>query len=271
MDSDLIYEIYGIFEENSDGKKSRSYIYWLIGNKINEYTSKRPMRKDITGALANQLEESLSLRVGFSARNLRYMQKFAQTMPHPAHWDEATRKRQWTDHVKAMSQTEGAAKRGRKPRTSTANAIDQPIRTAPTRRDLGLLAEAEADRAPLTDTHVVALASALLSRIPGVSLIGLDRHLSQRNLLEAVSLHVVSQASEIDLVLVVHEGSFKAVELQRIHRDVVQKYPWRTIVFMQFNVGTKMHCIANTNDLKFRQLAKRVFIEARRVFVCIKS
>lgn len=271
MNNDLIYEIYGIFEENAAGKKSRPYIYWLIGAKINEYASKHPMQKDITGTLANQLEELLNLRVGFSARNLRYMQKFAQTMPHPAHWDEETRKRQWTDHVKAMSQTQGAGKRGPKPRASTTNGRAQPIKMAPTRRSLSIGDKPEADRVHLTDTHVVALTSAVLSRIPGVSLIGLDRHLSQRNLLEAVVLHLVSQDSEVDLVLVVHEDSFKAVALQRVHRDVIQKYPWRTIMFAQFNVDTKMHSTANSNDLKFLQLIKRVLIEVRRVLAAAKS
>lgn len=272
---ELIYEIYGLIEENRGGQKSRPHLYWLIGSSMNRYAAEHPMQKDVTGVLADRLEESIKTGVGFSGRNLRYMRKFAQTMPHPDQWDEAARKRRWTDHVKAMVQTEGAGKGGRQAPEPTAAVQTQPRTVTPKRRAPGVptqaAAQAEPDRAGLTDTHIVALTSAVLSRIPGVSLIGLDRHLGKRNLLEAVSLHVVSPASEIDVVLVVHGDDFKAVEIERIHRAALRKFPWRTIIFAQFNVDTRMHSAADSNDLKLLHLIKRLLIEVRRVFLMARS
>jgi len=272
---ELIYEIYGLIEENRGGQKSRPHLYWLIGSSVNRYAAEHPMQKDITGALADRLEESIKTGVGFSGRNLRYMRKFAQIMPHPDQWDDAARDRRWTDHMKAMARTESAGRSEREARTSTAAAQAHPRTGTPKRRAPDLTAQsapgAEPDRARLTDTHIVDLTSAVLSRIPGVSLIGLDRHLGQRGRLEAVSLHVVSAANEIDVVLVVHGDHFKAFEIERIHRAAMRTFPWRTITFLQFNVDNRMHSNPESNDLKLLQLIKRLLIEVRRVFLVPKS
>lgn len=272
---ELIYEIYGLIEENRGGQKSRPHLYWLIGSSMNRYAAEHPMQKDITGALADRLEESIKTGVGFSGRNLRYMRKFAQTMSHPDQWDEAARKRRWTDHVKAMVQTEGAGMGERETRESTTAVRNQPRRVTPKRRVPGVptqaALQAEPDRARLTDTHIVDLTSAVLSHIPGVSLIGLDRHLGQRGRLEAVSLHVVSPANEIDVVLVVHGDHFKAFEIERIHRAAMRTFPWRSITLLQFNVDTRMHSTPESNDLKLLQVIKRLLIEVRRVFLVPRS
>ncbi|MHA0043951.1 DUF1016 N-terminal domain-containing protein [Deinococcus sp. PEB2-63] len=268
---ELIYEIYGLIEENRGGQKSRPHLYWLIGSSMNRYAAEHPMQKDITGVLADRLEESIKTGVGFSGRNLRYMRKFAQTMPHPDQWDDAARERRWTDYVKSMVQTEGAGKGGRQAPEPTAAVRTQPRTVTPKRHAPSAPILAEPDRARLTDTHIVALTSAVLSRIPGVSLIGLDRHLGKWNLLEAVSLHVVSPDSEADVVLVVHGDNFKAVEIERIHRGVIRKFPWRTITFAQFNVDTRKHSTPDSNDLKLLHLIKRLMIEVRRVFLAPRS
>ncbi len=272
---ELIYEIYGLIEENCGGQKSRPHLYWLIGSSMNRYAAEHPMQKDVTGVLAGRLEESIKTGVGFSERNLRYMRKFAQTMPHPDQWDDAARERRWTDHVKAMVQTEGAGKGKREMRESTTAIRNQPRSVTPKRRAPGVptqpAPQAEPDRARLTDTHIVALMSAVLSHIPGVSLIGLERHLGKRNLLEAVSLHVVSPDSEADVVLVVHGDNFRAVEIERIHRAALRKFPWRAITFAQVNVDTRMHSTPDSNDLKLLHLIKRLLIEVRRVFLVPRS
>ncbi|MHA0043550.1 DUF1016 N-terminal domain-containing protein [Deinococcus sp. PEB2-63] len=271
---ELIYEIYGLIEDNQSGQKSRPHLYWLIGTTINKYAAEHPMQKDITGAVANLLEEAIRTGVGFSARNLRYMRKFAQTMSHPDQWDDAVRARRWMDHVKTMVRTKGASKGERETKESPTPVRDQPSTVRPKRHPPGVTVqvapETESHQARLTDTHIVTLTSAVLGRIPGVSLTRLNRHVGRRNLLEAVSLHVVSPASETDVVLVIHSSHFKAIHIESIYRVVTREFPWRTITFVQYNIDTRMHSAPDSNDLKLHHLIKRLLIEVRRVFRAVK-
>lgn len=254
---ELLYKIYTLIEENRDGQKSRPHLYWLIGAVLNQYAAQRPMQQDINGVLAHQLSTAIRGKVGFSARNLRYMRKFAQIMPHPDHWDAEIRARRWTDH---LGQITHADQRGKAAQSTSSQSRPAPGRT------MTRTAPAPApDRTRLTDTHVVTLTSAVLSHIPSLSLIGLTRHAVKRDIF-AAALHLLS-VNGSDIMLIVHDSEFRPGDIERMYKAAVRTYPWRTIFCVQYNVDTKLHVHAPIENASTHQLVTRLLIEVRRVFL----